>query len=202
MTLVWYAAYGSNLSRARFDSYIKGGTPLGARHAYPGCRDASDPIEIRPWEIARPLVFGGTSRTWGGGVALVDHDAPGTAKARLYLVTLEQFADVLAQENWLEPGSVSLETVETEYDLGAEHTYGSVLALGPVDGHPVLTFTQHRGATASTPSAAYLAHIAQGLREAHAMTDDEIVDYLAAVRGVAGMLDAQTLRAALGSVRA
>lgn len=200
MRLVWYAAYGSNLSRARFHSYLCGGTPTGAGHAYPGCRDAADPIEIRRWELPRPLAFGGSSRTWGGGVALVDHDARGVAKARLYLVTFDQFADVLAQENWLEPGSVSIGAFDNEFDLGAEHTYGSVLALGELDGHSILTFTQHRGVPAAAPTTPYIAHIAQGLREAHEMTDDEIVGYLADARGVAGALDARTLRAAIGTV--
>jgi hypothetical protein len=133
-------------------------------------------------------------------VALVDADEPGRTKARLYLVTLEQFSDILAQENWLEPGSVVLD--DAEVDIGAEHMYGLVLSLGELDDHPILTFSQHRGSTPAAPSAKYLQHIARGLREAYDMTDDEIVDYLAPKRGIAGALDAQTLRTAVGSVGA
>ncbi|CCH80358.1 hypothetical protein BN12_90013 [Nostocoides japonicum T1-X7] len=43
--LVWYAAYGSNLSLERFHCYVAGGRPPGGRHTYPGCRDASPPRE-------------------------------------------------------------------------------------------------------------------------------------------------------------
>lgn len=200
MSVVWYAAYGSNMSRARFDHYLRGGTPAGAKHAYPGCRDPAEPMDDRPWEIEPDLVFGGTSRTWGGGVASVDPDARGLAKARLYLVTLEQFADVLAQENWLAPGSVVLDHMGLiERDLGEGHTYGLVLALGSLDAHPILTFSQRRGMATAAPSARYLKHIALGLREAHSMTDDEIVGYLAPKRGIAGALSNVELLSVVGS---
>lgn len=198
--LVWYAAYGSNLSRARFGFYLRGGTPEGATHAYPGSRDASDPVDDRPWEIQRELAFGGTSRTWGGGVAFVDPDSETSSKARLYLITADQFGDVVAQENWLVPGKVTLADWEgDERVIGVEHMYGLVLALGSVDDYPVLTFTQHRGASRSTPSPAYLHHIAEGLREAHAMTSADIVDYLAKRPGIFGNLTDDELRTSIES---
>jgi hypothetical protein len=192
--LVWYAAYGSNLSRARFGFYLRGGTPEGASHVYPGSRDASDPLDDRPWEIQRELVFGGTSRTWGGGVASVDPDSQTSSKARLYLITADQFGDVVAQENWLPPGSVNATVAGDETVIGVEHMYGLVLALGSVDDHPVLTFTQHRGLSRSRPSPAYLHHIAEGLREAHGMTSADIVDYLAKRPGILGNVTADELR--------
>jgi hypothetical protein len=182
--LVWYAAYGSNLSRDRFDFYLRGGRPPGATHDYPGSRDTSVPADDRPWEIAPELGFGGTSKTWGGGVAFVDPDSTGGAKARLYLITLEQFADVVAQENWLAPGSVAVADVGAEVHLGVDRMYGLVVPLGELDGYPVATFTQHRGAVAAAPSIAYLGHIARGLREAHGMSDDEIVAYLVTKPGM------------------
>src|SRR5438132_918472 len=85
---VWYAAYGSNLSRERFDVYLRGGTPVGGRHEYPGCRDQSPPVEDQRWDCRSSLRFGGKrpSQTWGGGVALID-PAPSEVltKVRLYL---------------------------------------------------------------------------------------------------------------------
>ena len=196
---MWYAAYGSNLSRTRFGFYLRGGAPEGASHAYPGSRDPSDPLDDRPWEIGRELVFGGTSRTWGGGVAFVNPDAELTTKARLYLVTAEQFADVVAQENWLVPGEVATPELGggPEVIVGAEHMYGLVLSLGSVDGYPVLTFTQHRGTVGAAPSAAYLRHIAEGLREAHDMTDTDVASYLADRRGIAGNITIDELRSSI-----
>jgi hypothetical protein len=198
--LVWYAAYGSNLSRSRFGLYLRGGTPEGAGHAYPGSRDPSDPLDDRAWEISRELVFGGMSRTWGGGVAFVDPDTEVSTKARLYLITSEQFADVVAQENWVRPGEIVVPGFEDGLEalVGADHMYGLLLSLGSLEGHPICTFTQHRGTSAAAPSFAYLRHIADGLQEAHALSLDEIVDYLSERRGILAMLSKDSIAAALG----
>lgn len=181
--MVWYAAYGSNLSRTRFDVYLKGGRPEGATHTYPGCRDTSPPWDDVATEVDGRLAFGGWSQTWGGGVALL-RDAPGTmAKARLYLVTIEQFEDVVAQENWLLPGTVVIEHTTEQTVLDAEHTYRVVARLGSRDGLPILTVTQVSTAATTPPTPAYLRHIADGLRGSHGMGTDEVVGYLAAAIG-------------------
>jgi hypothetical protein len=198
--VIWYAAYGSNLSRDRFDCYLNGGTPEGAKHAYPGCRDGSEPKEDRPGEIQAELAFGGTSLTWGGGVAFVSPDDGHRTKVRMYLITLEQFEDVVAQENWLKVGDVTLhEPLSEERIVGPEHVYGCVVPLGELEGQPILTVTQHRGTREAKPTLAYVRHIARGLREAHAMSDDEVVSYLAPKRGIDGMIGPLDLSSALGS---
>ena len=156
------------MSRARFDIYLRGGTPEGATHHYPGCRDLSAPLDDRALEIDMQLCFGGSSRTWGGGVAFVRPG--GTAKARAYLITDEQFADVIAQENWLEPGSIGID--------GGDYMYGVIPELGELDGHPVRTITQAPDTPLNPPSAAYVKHIVDGLREAHGMSDEAIEAYL------------------------
>jgi hypothetical protein len=70
--LVWYASYGSNLKRARFMCYIKGGTPPGGAKPNKGCfRDKTDPIEIRQISLNYELYFAGQSGTWGNGGVLV-----------------------------------------------------------------------------------------------------------------------------------
>jgi len=169
--VIWYAAYGSNLSSKRFAIYLHGGTPDGSTHHYPGCRDASDPVDVRPFEIADlELAFGGMSQTWGGGVAFVRPADGARTKARLYLVTDEQFADVVAQENWLDPGSVGID--------GGDYMYGEVPILGFLEGHEIRTITQAPDTELRPPSDRYLNHIAQGLREAHGMPDEAIETYL------------------------
>jgi hypothetical protein len=191
---IWYAAYGSNLSRARFDIYLNGGRPTGATHTYPGCRDASAPAQDVACEVEAELAFGGTSKTWGGGVAFL---SPGdaAAKARLYLLTLEQVADVIAQENWLAPGTVTLNpaALPEPVVLDGDHVYGIVLPLAARDGVPVVAVTQSDDAQPAVPSDAYLMHIADGLRDAHGMSDGEIASYLAPKRGIAGALSVERL---------
>ena len=194
---VWYAAYGSNLSRARFDCYLRGGCPQGAAHTFPGCRDTSPPTDDTAGEIDAELAFGGASVTWGGGVAFVK-DGSTRAKARFYLLTLEQFSDVVAQENWLDPGSVLIEPgVAMPITLEGEHMYRLVVPLGDRSRGPVLTVSQPPDTRPSPPSTTYLRHIADGLREAHAMTSQQIVDYLMTSSGVRGALDAADLAAAV-----
>ena len=194
---VWYAAYGSNLNRARFDVYLKGGRPRGTTHEYPGCRDTSDPSDVVACDIGAELAFGGTSVTWGGGVAFL---SPGddVTKARLYLVTLEQVADVVAQENWLDPGAVTLPEPSSDEMIVLEgQMYGTVFPLAPRDGVPVLALTQTGEVSPAPPSAPYLAHIADGLRDAHRMSDDDIVAYLSPKRGVRGFMSSADVRAAV-----
>ena len=52
MDHLWYAAYGSNLSRERFGHYLGGGRPVGASRHYSGARDGSEPRDVRPLALA------------------------------------------------------------------------------------------------------------------------------------------------------
>jgi hypothetical protein len=183
MTTIWYAAYGSNLSRARFDIYLNGGRPAGATRTYPGCRDNTPPTDDVIGELDAQLAFGGLSQTWGGGVAFIHSPADARTKSRMYLITLEQFEDVVAQENWLVPGTLAIEPSTEQIVLDGEHTYRLVIPLGRHGGVPVLTVSQLSTADIASPSAAYLRHMADGLRESHEMSTSDIVDYLAAAPG-------------------
>ena len=101
---LWYAAYGSNLARDRFENYLSGGRPVGATRHYPGARDSSPPIDDRPLLLAGRLFFAWESPTWGGGIAFYDPDGEGTVYARAYRITAEQFSDLAAQEMRRDPG--------------------------------------------------------------------------------------------------
>lgn len=194
-TRIWYAAYGSNLSLERFGCYLRGGRPSGGSRHYDGCRDNAEPLRIERTQIAAELAFGGESKTWGGGVAFVDRAGDATL-ARLYLITLEQFADVVAQENWLDPGTLEI-ALDDEVNLGEGLHYGLVLGLGEFDGDPVLTVTRQRGTAIARPSAAYLRHVARGLAESHRLSPAEIAAYLASKRGVSGEIGEEELIALL-----
>jgi hypothetical protein len=166
--LVWYAAYGSNMSRRRFQHYLKGGRPEGAKRVLPGCSDPSDPIDDRPWVSAGQLVFAKHSTNWGGGVAFLDTDrAEARARFRLYLVTSDQFTEIWEQE-------------------GSEF-YPLVPHLGDVEGHRVVTVTDRTDAY-ERPSDAYLGYVVEGLRESHGLTAEEASAYLADVPGICSEL--------------
>jgi hypothetical protein len=190
MQHLWYVAYGSNLSRGRFRVYLHGGTPVGSTRAYPGARDADDPLEDVSLLVPGGLRFVGVSSVWGGGMAIYDARAPGEVAVRAYLVTAEQFVDVLAQEMRQEPNlDVDLAPVrETGWHSLGPGRYQTLAQLGERDGRPMLTFTSADVAQhpLSAPSEGYLRTMAVGLRESHGWTPERIGRYLARFPGAAG----------------
>lgn len=190
MADLWYAAYGSNLARGRFTTYLSGGRPIGAARHYPGARDPRPPTDDRPLLLPGRIFFAGTSLTWGGGMAFYDPDAEGTVYARAYRITDGQFSDLAAQEMRREPGS--------DLDLGPvlagrRHSYGpgryeTLHLVGELEQRPVLTFTApvDHGLRPNPPAADYLATIARGLQESHALSDETVADYLDAAQAGRG----------------
>lgn len=183
---LWYVSYGSNMSRRRLGAYIEGGQPPGSAVSYVGARDITMPIEDAAVTLPGSLYFAGESRTWGGGVAFYDHDSPGATAARAYRITVAQFVDVAAQEMHRvpDPGD-PLEAVlldglpDARYEAGPG-VYETLIEVGRRDGLPMLTFTSPHGLTAvphTTPRPAYLAMLAEGLREAHGWDDERIAEY-------------------------
>ena len=109
-THVWYSSFGSNILAERFNCYLAGGRVEGMVRDMPGSRDPTPPSRWTRWDdVPYRMFFAHSSPTWGGGgVAFVDVDAPSPAQLgttfRLYRVTLQQYNDVLAQENGMLPG--------------------------------------------------------------------------------------------------
>src|SRR5574341_764364 len=98
---IWYASYGSNLSKDRFYCYIMGGRPQGAEKIYVGCRDKTPPVLEKPVILHHELYFAKSSRTWqNGGVGFVrtEPDTSVQTRGNMYLITKEQFCDVIKQE--------------------------------------------------------------------------------------------------------
>lgn len=201
--LVWYAAYGSNCSPARFRSYLEGGSPPGAGHQHRGARDRSLPRADGPITFPSAVCFRGHSKLWGGAPAFLEHtpDGPG-ALGRRYLITLEQFEDVLAQENRLDtPIPVDPERPVGEAQVVTDRPYGQVVTLPPVDGHPVLTFTSAQPPEKrepAAPSASYLGTIVRGLAGVHPLTHTEIAGHLLLASGVSQRWDHASILELLG----
>ena len=187
---VWYVSYGSNMSEARLRCYLLGGRPEGGRRDNPGSRLASPPARSAAVELPGTVYFAGESPQWGGGTAFYDHDTPGPSAARAYLVTAGQLADIFRQEMYLRPfdGDPVEQVART---LGADGSagrhaagdgvYETLVAVGSLDGLPMLTFTAPYGARDvphTAPSAAYPATMAVGLAEAHGWSGERAHAYL------------------------
>ena len=172
MNLVWYAGYGSNLSRARFACYVEGGTPAGTTRTYAGCRDRTPPRRTTALRFRGALAFAGESTVWGGGIAFLDPNGDAEVVARGYLVTTDQLDDVAAQETW----------------------YDGLFTVGDRDGVPVIALTSSGTHEQAAPSAAYLRTLLEGLTDGLLGTDEAIA-YLLAAPGVALLWDEATIRA-------
>ncbi len=189
--LIWYASYGSNVNRARFLCYLEGGTPVGTLLPQRGARDRSLPRDDAPCTFRSAIRFAGYSARWEGAPALLEHRraSPG-ALGRRYLITKEQFVDVVAQENGAEgPLSIPFDEVLPDgHTLIDTRAYDTIIGLDPVDGIPVATFTSSdipEQRPAAAPSAAYLATIVRGLAEVHDLDHETLAQRLHRADGVA-----------------
>ncbi|QCQ94050.1 hypothetical protein E7742_19025 [Rhodococcus sp. SGAir0479] len=161
---VWYVSYGSNMSRTRLECYLRGGCPVGGVRTYVGARDSRAPAARIPVRLPGTVYFAGRSLVWGGGRAFYDPEVAGDTAACAYLVTGEQFDDILGQE---------------------PPCYDRVLDLGVRDGVPLRTFTSGLGrddVVPAPPSDAYLATMATGLREAFGWNAERAQAYLRRLR--------------------
>ncbi len=196
---VWYVSYGSNLSASRLAAYLQGGVPPGGRRHNPGARDGSPPRRSVPVDLPGALYFAGDSSQWGGGVAFYDHDAQETGQggtaARAYLITAQQFADIAAQEMYRVPqeGDPLEEVVVGGIDGGRHHVgpghYETLVEVGRLEGAPMLLFTAPHGidhVRHTRPSPAYLAMLAEGLRDSRLWDDDDVAAYFDRVIDVPG----------------
>lgn len=198
LSQVWYAAYGSNLHSDRFAYYIRGGRAPGGSRTYPGCRDQTPPRSSVPAMIPGRVYFALESKTWTGGMAFYDPDAPGQAAVRAYLISVGQFSDVAAQEMVREPGAdldltAVLKTGREEFGAGR---YETLICPGQINGIPVVTFTAPwhlDDVEFQRPAHRYLRYLAMGLRESHSWDVAQIARYLSNCPGALGTWDADEI---------
>lgn len=192
--LVWYVAYGSNLAARRFACYLSGGRPTGAARHYAGCRDTRAPRRTLSLEVEGGLVFAGRSTVWGGGMAFYDPVASGRVACRAYLVTVDQFADVIAQEMRRPAGgdfartlAKALPGVKAVQVMGPGR-YETVIRLGEQDAAPLLTVTSGSSERPppAAPSSSYVRWLAAGLQEAHGWSPAHVEAYLTSAPGAQG----------------
>lgn len=204
---VWYVSYGSNLCRDRFMCYIEGGRPEGSEKVEKGCRDQTPPKADEKIELKYPLYFAKNRSKWGeGGVAFIGHDEIAETKTigRMYLITNEQFEDVVAQENNQDNLTIDLQKViENSYQDINESWYGRIIFLGYKDKAPMFTFTnpcQINDEKFTLPPASYLKIISRGLMELDLQTE-EIVRYFNHCKGINGNFTAEKLQEYIYSER-
>ena len=190
MSHVWYVSYGSNMSWRRFACYIEGGTPPGGSRRNPGARDRRLPARTIPVDLPGTVYFAGESPQWGGGVAFYDHAHPGFTAARAYRLTVEQLADVAAQEMYRVPqpddplaALVRAPLQGGRHELGPGR-YETLVEVGRVDDLPLLTFTSPHGighVPHTAPADTYLAMVADGLRESRGWDGEHVASYLSSI---------------------
>ncbi|KAG6554748.1 hypothetical protein Mapa_003767 [Marchantia paleacea] len=208
-TYVWYGSYASNMWSARFMCYIEGGQVEGMARACGGGRNRTPPVASRWLRVPHKLIFGHEWNSfWGsGGVAFLDpisHGGSPDTLIRIYKITLQQFCDVLAQENRRDPNDSTVHshlTVDWNFinrlrsDLTARHRtfdffpgswYGTLKYLRDEDGLPILTFTcsianmrrfSEGQLPVCAPSKSYSQVIIRGLLE-HGLSEEEATAYV------------------------
>lgn len=172
--LVWYVAYGSNVSTARFQRYLD------------ACPDPTPPRRSTARTLPHRLFFAYSSGRWeGGGTAFVDPvDSGATTLVVAHLVTEEQFLHVLAAENLASVDAMS--GVELpgpgETRVALPGRYGLVLGVESADERPAYTFTTSDDPLPppTQPSVRYGDTIAEGLCRHHGLEDADARRYLAA----------------------
>lgn len=83
---VWYACYGSNISKTRFMKYIN------------NCSDTTPPVEDRPFFFPHSIYFAKHTEWWKGAKAFLDDTTEGNTYGRIYKVTREQYEQIKVQE--------------------------------------------------------------------------------------------------------
>ncbi len=191
---VWYASYGSNILEDRFHCYILGGQPKGAKKTNPGCTDKTLPIAKEEVSINHQLYFAKHAKGWdAGGVGFINTKFNDNIQTygRMYLITVDQFIEVVKQENNFKGElRIDLQQAKEKGSLVVKENswYGNLLYLGDQKGHPIFTFTNERKLTEAInpPSEQYLLTIMNGLKETYNLSEIKLKEYFEDKVGIKG----------------
>lgn len=198
---VWYASYGSNLYYKRFKLYIEGGTEDFVDREYKGCTNKELPRKSGIIKKPYKLYFSKKASHWSDmGVAFIDNSKAVEKNEytlfRIYKITLDQFVEIIQQENGIDPDYSKLEinihdiVKRKEYSIGLPNEfqwYGRILHIGNKDGLPIFTFTAkwvQKDIDVNRPSKEYLTTIMNGIIESNNYNQEDLFEYFISKDGV------------------
>jgi len=188
---VWYSSYGSNLNEERFLCYIKGGKSKSSSRIEIGCTDKTLPLENRSYKLDRPLYFAKNSPHWnngGSGFIGLESEKENYTLSRMYLITKEQFIDLVNQENSITGITINFENaIKNGITKIADTKYGNLLFIELIDEIPVFSFStlENKGDSPFVkPDIMYLKTILAGLKEIYELTNSEFADYFLQKPGI------------------
>ncbi len=119
----------------------------------------------------------------------------------MYLITVEQFIQVVRQENAKGPEDDSIQidfekTIKEGQSLINGNWYRKIIYLGDKEGNPIFTFTggwEDSDITVNAPGEKYLKTIIKGIKETFGLDGDCIMRYLVGVDGIRGLINEKTL---------
>jgi hypothetical protein len=195
--LVYYVSYGSNLKQERFYKYIEGGAIKGNERIYKGCRDKTLPKENITLKLKGEVIFAEKTQVWepkGSGLMFFIENQEYTSLGRGYLVTRQQFIDILAQENSLRVEELT-ESVEEIFSTNIKNSginlkqHGNYSKIVRLDDHknvPAYTFTTSKKLEEielNPPGQLYFQTLLEGLLEMNIGSREYCINYLQNLRG-------------------
>jgi len=194
---IWYVGYGSNLLKSRFLCYIQGGQAKGCKKTDKGCNDKTLPLKNKSLIIPYEIYFAKEADIWEKSAAcFLKSKKGGLTYARAYLINKNQLRDIVLQENNAFSAEadkrkrVNIENIVINFDEAVNHEestiqpeeqfewYARLLYLGEEEGYPLFTFTAKEDLISrSKPSQKYLKNIADGLKESHGLSNEQIKIY-------------------------
>lgn len=186
---IWYASYGSNLDLNRFMCYILGGKPQNSSKYEEGCKDKTPPLKIEPLKIHHALYFARHSKKWNNGgscILSIKFDETKTTLGRKFLITEQQFLDIVSQNNGVENIEINFAEVIKNGSKSINNSLsGNILYLGNQDNYPIFTFTSHFDETEFVkPDILYLQTIGSGIKETFNLSNQQVVDYFMELDGI------------------
>ncbi|MCP4568408.1 MAG: hypothetical protein GY841_12595 [FCB group bacterium] len=168
---------------------------------YPGCSDSTLPVKSRFCDIPYEMYFAEKVVFWENMAVSFISDIKNESTythCRMYLITADQFNDVVRQENagFVDSSSLAIDFEELKSNgsicLGPDdknRLYGKVLMIGEDEGFPVITFTSKWSSediVFQKPGKRYLKTLMRGLRESETTSRDEILNYFSGLSGIKG----------------